>query len=124
MIHGHTSNFEYYSENLKWHARIDIVCKSLNSLSCIFSVSCYYGNIFWLTDSYSKKVVCLQKRLYAGFSGLKNVHPEVTSVTSHHLCLTITEIMLRRATVAPSPSWSRGYAVQTLRFNYRAICAL
>jgi hypothetical protein len=27
------------TEKLKWHAHIDILCKSLNSLSCIFSVS-------------------------------------------------------------------------------------
>jgi len=29
------------TENLKWHAHIDVLCKSLNSLSCTFSVSCY-----------------------------------------------------------------------------------
>jgi hypothetical protein len=29
------------TKNLKWHAHIDILRKSLNSLSCIFSVSCF-----------------------------------------------------------------------------------
>jgi ABC-type nickel/cobalt efflux system permease component RcnA len=45
------------TENLKWHAHIDMLRKSLNCLSCILSISFMYGIIFLLTDSHSKKVV-------------------------------------------------------------------
>ena len=70
------------AENLKLHTSIDILYKSLNKAyfmikslkevtshqavrilyHAYFQSGLKYGIIFWLTDSYSKKVYCHQKK--------------------------------------------------------------